>query len=102
MKELSKDTREEIDVTRNGDDEIIDIITDMPKRFIKKGVILPNSERDWESTNEFFKWNLHHNNKMLDIDNKTNLMQSTIYNYFSEHHGVVNDRKKITLKLIIA
>ena len=55
MKELSKDTREEIDVTRNGDDEIIDIITDMPKRFIKKGVILPNSERDWESTNEFFK-----------------------------------------------
>ena len=39
---------------------------------------------------------------MLDNDNKTNLMQSTIYNYFSEHHGVVNDRKKITLKLIIA
>ena len=34
MKELFKDTTEEIDVTRNGDDEIIELITDMPKRFI--------------------------------------------------------------------
>ena len=102
MKELFKDTKEEIDVTRNGDNEVNDIITDMPKRFIKKGVILPNSERDWESANEFFRSNLHHNNKILDIDNETNLMQSTIYNYFSEDHGVVNDGKKITLKLIIA
>ena len=25
--------------------EIIDLITGMPKRFIKKGVILPNNER---------------------------------------------------------
>ena len=57
MKELFKDTMEEIDVTRNCDDEIIDIIRDMPKRFIKKGVILPNNERDWESSNEFFRSN---------------------------------------------
>ena len=34
MKELFKDTTEEIELTRNGDDEIIDIITDKPKRFI--------------------------------------------------------------------
>ena len=92
MKELFKGTTKKVmDVTGNGDDEITDIITDLPKRFIKKGVILPNSERDWESTNEFFRSNLHHNNEILDIDNEINLMQSTIYNYFSEHHGVVND-----------
>ena len=36
MKELFKDTTEEIDTTWNGDDVIIDIITDMPKIFIKK------------------------------------------------------------------
>ena len=102
MKELFKDTTEEIDTTWNGDNVIIDIITDMPKRFIKKGVILPNTEQDWESANEFFRSNLHHNNEILDIDNEINLMQSTIYNYFSEHHGVVNDGKKITLKLLIA
>ena len=100
MKELFKDTMEEIDVTRNCDDEIIDIIRDMPKRFIKKGVILPNNERDWESSNEFFRSNFPHNDEILDIDNEFNLMKSTIYNYFSEHHGVVNDG--ITLKLIIA
>ena len=100
MKELFKDTMEEIDVTRNCDDEIIDIIRDMPKRFIKKGVILPNNERDWESSNEFFRSNFPHNDEILDIDNEVNLMKSTIYNYFSEHHGVVNDG--ITLKLIIA
>ena len=94
MKELFKDTTEEIDVTQNGDDEITDIITDMPKIFIKKGVILPNSERDWERTNQFFRSNLHHNNEILNIDNEINLMQSSIYNDFSEQHGVVNDGKK--------
>ena len=36
MKELFKDTTEEIDTTWNGDDVIIDIITDMPKIFVKK------------------------------------------------------------------
>ena len=70
MKELFKDTREQIDVTRNWNDEIIDIMTDMPKRFIKKGVILPNNERDWESANEFFRSSLHHNNEILDIDHE--------------------------------
>ena len=35
-KELFKDTREEIDVTRNGNSEIIDIITGIHKRFIKR------------------------------------------------------------------
>ena len=74
----------------------------MPKRIIKKGVILPNTEQDLESANEFFRSNLHHNNGILDIDNEICLMQSTIYNYFSEHHGVINDGKIITLKLIIA
>ena len=34
MKELFKDTTEEIDVTRNSDDETIDIIRDMLKRKI--------------------------------------------------------------------
>ena len=34
MKELFKDTKEEIDVTLNSDDETIDIIRDMPKRKI--------------------------------------------------------------------
>ena len=66
------------------------------------GKALTNSERDWESANEFSRSNLHHNNEILDNDNEINLMQSTIYNYFSEHHDVVNDGKKITLKLIIA
>ena len=70
MKELFKDTREQIDVTRNWNDEIIDTMTDMPKRFIKKGVILPNYERDWESANEFFRSSLHHNNEILDIDHE--------------------------------
>ena len=37
---------------------------------------------------------MHHNNEILGIDNEINLMQSTIYNYFSEHHGVVNDGKE--------
>ena len=46
----------------------------MPKRFIKKEVILRNSERDWESANEFFRSNLPHNNEILDIDNEINLM----------------------------
>ena len=36
MKELFKDTTEEINVTQNGEDVIIDLITDIPKRFIKK------------------------------------------------------------------
>ena len=45
-------------------------MTDMPKRFIKKGVILPNNERDWESANEFFRSSLHHNNEILDIDHE--------------------------------
>ena len=40
MKELFKDTAEEINVTRNSDDEKIDILTAMPRRFIKKGVNL--------------------------------------------------------------
>ena len=61
MKELFKGTTEETHVTRNGDDEIIDIITAMSKRYIKKGVILSNSEQDWESANEFFRSDLHHN-----------------------------------------
>ena len=39
MKELFKETSEEIDVTRNDDDEIIDITMDIPNRFIKKRVI---------------------------------------------------------------
>ena len=52
MNEMFKDNTEVIDVTRNGDDEIIDIIIDMPQRFIKKEVILPNREGDWESNNK--------------------------------------------------
>ena len=32
---------------------------DIPKTFIKKGVILTNTERNWESANEFFRSNLH-------------------------------------------
>ena len=37
----------------------------MPKRFIKKGVILPNNERDyWECVNKLFRSNLHHNNEI--------------------------------------
>ena len=100
MKKLFKDTTEVIDVTRNWNDEIIDLITGMPKRFIKKGVILPNNERDWKSANEFFRSNFHHNNEILGIDNEVILMKSNICNYFSEHHGVVNDEN--TLKLIIA
>ena len=40
------------------------------KRFIKKGVILPNNERDWESANEFFRSSLHHKNEILDIDHE--------------------------------
>ena len=74
MKELFKDTTEEINVTQNGEDVIIDLITDIPKRFIKKGVILPNSERDWQSANKFFKSNLHHNNEILHTDNEINVM----------------------------
>ena len=94
MKELFKETSDEIDVTRNGNDEIIDITTDMPNRFIKKGVMLQNNEQDWESANEVFRSNLYHNNEILDINNEINLMQSTMQNHFSEHHGVVNDEKK--------
>ena len=58
------------------------------------GKALTNSERDWESANEFFRSSLHHNNEILDIDNEINLMKSTLCNYFSQHHGVVNDGKK--------
>ena len=36
MKELFKDTREEIDVTLNGDDEITDIILTCLKDLLKK------------------------------------------------------------------
>ena len=78
MKELFKETTEEIDVTRNGNDEITDITTDMPNRFIKKGVMLQNSEQDWENANKPFTSNLYHNNEILDINNEINLMQSTM------------------------
>ena len=44
MNEMFKDTTEVIDAIRNSDNEIIDIIIDMAKKFIKKGVISPNSE----------------------------------------------------------
>ena len=46
-------------------------------------------EQDWESTIEFFRSNLHHNNEILDI-----VMPSTTYNYFSVHHLVINDENK--------
>ena len=42
---------EEIDLTWNDDDdEIIDIITDIPKRLIKKGVIIG----DWARLGEHY------------------------------------------------
>ena len=60
MKALFKGTTEEIDVTQNDENKIIHIIImDIPKTFIKKGVILTNTERNWESANEFFRSNLH-------------------------------------------
>ena len=95
--ELFKDTAKEIDVwqTDVDDDEnnIIDLI-DLPKGQIKKGVFLPNSVHDWESANEFFRINIHHNANIEDVNSEFRDMQNTIYNYFSEIYGSVKDRER--------
>ena len=55
VKELFKDTVEEIvnDATYEND-EIIDY-EDLPKGLIKRGLILPNSAQEWERANEYFR-----------------------------------------------
>ena len=66
--------------------------------LIVSHVRLGEHHRKMETTNEFFRSNLHHNNEILAIDSEINVMQSTIYNYFSDHQGVINDENRNNFK----
>ena len=93
--ELFEDAVEEINDMSSDDNEnnLIDLI-DLPKGEIKKGVFLPNSVQDWESANEFFRRNIHHNANIKDVNSEIRDTQNTIYNYFSETYGSIKNGKK--------
>ena len=44
-------------------DEINDY-EDLPKRLIKKWVILPNRVQEWKRANKYFRDHRHHNNEV--------------------------------------
>ena len=92
VKELINDAVEQIanDATYEND-EVIDYV-DLPKGLIKRGVILPNNVQEWERTSEYFREHLHHNNKVKDVN------KDIIYEYFSETHGQVKDKKLMNTK----
>ena len=57
-------------------------------------MFLRNSVQDWESANELFRTNIHHNANIEEVNSEIRDIQNTIYNYFSETHGSVKDGEK--------
>ena len=98
VKELFNDAVEEIanDATYEND-EVIDYV-DLPKGLIKRGVILPNNVQEWERASEYFREHLHHNNKVKDVNKEISDMHDIIYEYFSETHWQVKDKKLMNTK----
>ena len=102
LKELFKDTAEEIvNDAAYENDEIIDY-EDLPKWLIKRGVILPssvqeweraNGVQEWERANEYFRDHLYHSNKVKDVKKEIYDMQNKTYEYFSETYGQVKDQE---------
>ena len=59
--------------------------------FLKKGINLPQSDKDWSTANEYFKCALNLNPPISsqDINSSIVLLNDVIYNYFTDNFGHV-------------
>ena len=68
----------------------LDITNETPN--FKQGIILPKSYEDWKIANDFFKSYLPTNDIISkNIDELAENFSFTVYNYFKENFGIVND-----------
>ena len=58
---------------------------------LKQGIKLPTSSREWEITNDFFKFKFS-NQPIADgnLDSMMEHMNDVIYSYFKQNYGTVN------------
>ena len=59
--------------------------------FLKKGINLPQSDKEWSTANEYFKFALNLNPPISsqDISSSIVLLNDVIYNYFADNFGHV-------------
>ena len=59
--------------------------------FLKKGINLPQSDKEWSTANEYFKFALNLNPPISsqDINSSIVLLNDVIYNYFADNFGHV-------------